>query len=139
MNNVQLVGRLVRDIDCQIRGNNLMVGRFTIAVNRRTKSEADFISCVAFGRTAEVLRDYTHKGSRIGIVGRIQTGSYKANDGKTVYTTDVVCETAELLDSKGASAPTQAAPKAEGKPQYDIPPNLPDGFYEYDDGDQIPF
>lgn len=110
MNKVILMGRLTRDPD--IRGGqsdgSTTVARFTLAVDRRFKREgndqtADFISCVAFGRTADFMERYTHQGTKLVIEGRIQTGSYTGRDGNKVYTTDVVAENVEFAESKAAS------------------------------------
>lgn len=127
MNNVALIGRLTKDIDIRVNANNLTIGRFTLAVNRMKKEDgADFVGCVAFGKTAEILQRYTAKGSQIGIIGRIQTGSYD-KDGRTVYTTDIICERVELLGSKK---------EAQEKPAE---PAYMDGFKEMDDDDGSPF
>lgn len=110
MNSVSIVGRLTREPDVRYTGgeNPMAIARFTVAVDRRIKKEneatADFISCVAFGKTAEFIERYFFKGNRIGINGRIQTGSYQNNDGKTVYTTDVYVENCEFVESKNQSS-----------------------------------
>lgn len=106
MNKVVIVGRLTRDPD--VRRSNTTdqtaIARFTLAVDRKYKRngepDADFISCVAFGKTAEFCEKYFSKGAKIGACGRIQTGSYKDKDNKTVYTTDVVLEEVEFGESK---------------------------------------
>ena len=92
MNKVVLVGRLTRDPEVRSSSNGMQNARFSVAVNRNFKNkeggyDADFISCVAFGRTAEFIGKYFKKGSMIGIEGRIQTGSYDAQDGTKRYTT----------------------------------------------------
>ncbi len=110
MNKVILMGRLTRDPDVRYSQNDsqISVARFTLAVDRRFKRDADqtadFISCVAFGRTAEFFRDYIRQGTKICLEGRIQTGSYTRQDGQKVYTTDVVVENAEFAESKAASS-----------------------------------
>ncbi len=107
MNKVILIGRLTRDPE--IRHNqDKLIGRFTLAVDRRYKKDgseqnADFINCVAFGKTAEFLEKYVHKGTKLVVCGRIQTGSYTNKDGNKVYTTDVVVEECEFAESKAAS------------------------------------
>lgn len=105
MNIVTLVGRITRDVE--LHNNNTAVAKFSVAVDRRFKKEgeptADFINCVAFGKTAEIIEKYFKKGSRIGVVGRIQTGSYTNKDGNKVYTTDVVVDGFDFLDSKSGS------------------------------------
>ncbi|HIT13753.1 MAG TPA: single-stranded DNA-binding protein [Candidatus Scatomonas merdigallinarum] len=110
MNKVILMGRLTRDPDIRYSAgeNSTAVARYTLAVDRRFRRDgeqtADFISCVAFGRTAEFAEKYFHQGIRIVISGRIQTGSYTNRDGVKVYTTDVVVEEQEFAESKSASA-----------------------------------
>ena len=104
MNSVQLVGRLTRDPEVRYTDGGLSVARFSLAVDRRFKNEngptADFPGCIAFGKTAEFIEKYFKKGMRIGIQGRIQTGQYTNNDGNKVYTTDVVVENCEFVESK---------------------------------------
>ena len=97
MNKVILMGRLTRDPDIRYsQGENSMaIARYSLAVDRRFKRDgeatADFINCVAFGRSAEFAEKYLRKGIKIAVTGRIQTGSYTNKDGVKVYTTDVVC------------------------------------------------
>lgn len=104
MNTVNLVGRFTRDPEIRYTDNGLSIARFSIAVDRRIKTDggaaADFISCIAFGKTAEFIEKYFGKGQRIGLSGRIQTGSYTNKDGNKVYTTDVVAENVEFVESK---------------------------------------
>ena len=108
MNSVQLVGRFTRDPDIRYTNGGSSIARFSLAVGRIYKQEngpdADFISCVAFGKTAEFIEKYFHKGQRIGVTGRIQTGSYINKDGQKVYTTDVIVEDQEFADSKNSSS-----------------------------------
>lgn len=108
MNQVQLVGRLTKDPSVRYTDGGNSIARFTVACDRRFKKEgqpdADFISCTAFGKTAEFVEKYFNKGQRIGLTGRIQTGSYDDSDGKKVYTTDVVVESVEFVESKGSSS-----------------------------------
>ncbi len=109
MNRVELMGRLARDPE--IRQGETMSARFTVAVSRRKKDETDFISCVAFGKTAELLDKYFHKGHRIGVSGRLLTGSYEKKDGTRVYTTDVVADEIDFIETKaeaGSAAPAKA-------------------------------
>ena len=113
MNKVILMGRLTRDPDIRYtQGDNPMcIARYTLAVDRRFSrnanndgNNADFISCVAFGKTAEFTEKYLKKGTKMAITGRIQTGSYTNKDGAKVYTTEVVVEDQEFAESKNASA-----------------------------------
>ena len=99
MNKVILMGRLTRDPEVRYStsgDNQLAIARYTLAVDRRFKRDgdqsADFIRCVAFGRSGEFAEKYFHQGTKIVAEGRIQTGSYQDKDGKTVYTTEVVVE-----------------------------------------------
>lgn len=112
MNVVTLIGRLTNDIELKYTPNGTAVGKFTLAVNRRVTNkngdrEADFIRCIVWNKVAENLANYTRKGSQIGIQGRIQTGSYENQQGQKVYTTDVVVENFDFLDTKkeGQSSP----------------------------------
>ena len=98
------VGRLTADPEIRVAAESQKtIARFRVAINRN-KKEADFINCVAFDKTAELLEKYFHKGDRIGIQGRIQTGSYTNKDGQTVYTTDVMVGSIEFLQDKKAEA-----------------------------------
>ncbi len=107
MNKVFLVGRLTRDPELRYTSSNLATMRCAIAVDRQFAREgeergADFINIVAFSNRAETMSKYLTKGSQIAIDGRIQTGSYDGADGKKVYTTDVVVENFQFLDTKGS-------------------------------------
>lgn len=128
MNKVQLVGRLTKDAEVRYsQGDSQMaIARFTVAVDRRGKNnEADFISCVAFGKTAEFVEKYFSKGNRIGICGHIQTGSYTDKDGKKVYTTDVIADEAEFVESKGVAAEqVKEQPKVDENGFMNIPDNI---------------
>ena len=129
MNNVSLVGRLTRDPEIKATNSGSTYARFSIAVDRRGKDAGtDFINIVAFGKTSEFIERYFRKGQRIGINGRIQTGSYEGKDGKKVYTFDVIAENVEFVESKSASASATPA-NADGFV------NIPDGLE--DDG--LPF
>ncbi|MCD7866830.1 MAG: single-stranded DNA-binding protein [Clostridiales bacterium] len=109
MNKVMLMGRLTRDPEIRYsQGESpVAIGRFTLAVDRKYKKDgeanADFVNCLSFGKTAEFAEKYFHKGIKIAITGRIQTGSYTNRDGQKVYTTDVVVEEQEFAESKAAS------------------------------------
>lgn len=110
MNKAILIGRMVRDAEIRWNQgeNQTCIARFTLAVNRKYakqgEKDADFISCIAFGKTAEFLERYGHKGVKFVVEGRIQTGSYTNRDGQKVYTTDVVVESIEFGESKSAAA-----------------------------------
>ena len=113
MNKVILIGRLTNDPDIRATNNGEFVAKFTLAVNRigakEGQQQADFINCVAFRNTAEFFRNYVHKGMKMAVEGRIQTGSYTNNEGRKVYTTDVFVERSEFAESRqqGQQAPPQ--------------------------------
>lgn len=111
MNKVILMGRLTRDPEVRYsQGDNSMaIARYSLAVDRRFKRDgdeqtADFINCVAFGKSGEFAEKYLHKGTKIVVVGRIQTGSFTNKDGQKVYTTDVVVEEQEFAESKNSGS-----------------------------------
>lgn len=114
MNSVNLTGRFTRDPEIRYTDGGSTVASFSVAVDRRFKADggpqADFIRCVAFGKTAEFAEKYFRKGQKIEITGRIQTGSYQNNDGQTVYTTDVVAEQVGFAESKSAQSTQGSAP-----------------------------
>lgn len=103
MNKVILIGRLTKDPELRFTaGSGMAVSRFTVAVNRQfKKDEADFINCVAFGKTAETISQYLTKGRQIAVIGSIRTGSYDAQDGTKRYTTDVAVDSFEFVGSNG--------------------------------------
>ena len=147
MNNVSLTGRFTRDPDIRYTDGGSTVARFTLACDRRYKQEggptADFISCVAFGKTAEFIEKYFLQGMKMELSGRIQTGSYTNQDGNKVYTTDVVAEQVGFAESKavseqhrnGNSASRQASPAADPELAADGFMSIPDGI----DDEELPF
>ena len=146
MNKVILMGRLTRDAEVRYSQGDAStaVARMSLAVDRRFKREgddqsADFINCVAFGRTAEFFERFGRKGTKFVVEGRIQTGSYTNKDGQRVYTTDVVVENVEFAESKA---------NGEGGNSGYVPNNRPtpsqaagDGFMNIPDGidEELPF
>lgn len=117
MNKVVLVGRLTRDPEARVTNDQkqMTVTRYTLAVDRRGRDAgADFIPCVSFGKSAEFAEKYFRKGMRIALDGRIQTGSYKDREGKTVYTTEVVVDNHEFAQNKSEN-------EYQGDPQYNAP------------------
>ena len=147
MNKVILMGRLTRDAEVRYtQGENPMcIARYTLAVDRRfsRKDEngqnADFISCVAFGKSGEFAEKYLHKGTKIAVTGRIQTGSYTNKDVVRVYTTEVVVEDQEFAESRNAQQQhSQDGGKADngsaGSGSMDGFMNIPDGIDE-----ELPF
>lgn len=150
MNKVILMGRLTRDPEVRYsQGDNSMaIARYTLAVDRRFRRNndgeqtADFIGCVAFGRSAEFAERYFRQGLKVVVTGRIQTGSYTNKDGQKVYTTDVVVEDQEFAESKAASESSGSgfrpvAPASAPAPAADAGDgfmNIPDGLEE-----ELPF
>ena len=134
MNKVILMGRLTRDPEVRYtQGDNAMaIARYSLAVDRRFKRDgepdADFINCVAFGKSGEFAEKYLKKGTKIAVVGRIQTGSYTNKDGQKVYTTDVVVEEQEFAESKnsGSSDNNQSAPANKDMGFMNIPDGIED-------------
>lgn len=128
MNKVILMGRLTRDPEVRYtQGTESMcIARYSLAVDRRGDNNADFINIIAFGKSGEFAEKYLHKGTKVLVTGRIQTGSYTNNDGKKVYTTDVVAEEQEFAESKNAS--NNGTPS--NKPEFDGFMNIPEGIDE---------
>ena len=127
MNEVILTGRLTRDPEQHGRGV-----KFTLAVDRFSGGEksADFIGCTAFGKTGELIMQYIQKGSKILVDGKISTGSYTKNDGAKVYTTDVIVNRVEFLESKKNLTQDNTTAVAGSDSFMDIPDDL---------GDTLPF
>ena len=132
MNSCVLVGRITKDIEIRKTQSGKSVVQFTLAVNRRGKDAgADFINCVAWEKTADVLAQYCHKGDRIGIVGRISTRSYDDKiTGKKVFLTEIMVDQFEFLSEPKKEEPKQEAPKQQYEPQRDllggtVPEDLP--------------
>lgn len=144
MNKVILMGRLTRDpeISYSQNANNTCIARYTLAVDRRFKQEggqeADFPSCVVFGKGAEFAEKYLHKGTKIVAIGRLETGSYTNREGVKVYTTTVVVEEQEFAESKAASqnnaGANQQQPAANNSSTDDGFMNIPDDIDE-----ELPF
>ena len=155
MNKVILMGRLTRNPEVRYSAgdNSMAIARYTLAVDRRFRrsddgNNADFIQCVAFGRSAEFAEKYFHQGLKVLVTGRIQTGSYTNRDGQKVYTTDVVVEDQEFAESKAASMANgdggyqnnyQPSAPAPSKPEPSAA--IGDGFMNIPDGidEELPF
>lgn len=103
INNVTLCGRITKDVELRVTQSGISVTQFTLAINRIFKNEngetqADFIQCVAWRHSAEFMKKYVKKGNLLGVTGRIQTRTYEDSEGRTVYVTEVVCDTVQLLE-----------------------------------------
>ena len=146
MNKVILMGRLTRDPEVRYSaGDNAMaIARYSIAVDRRGRNSgnneqtADFINCVAFGKSAEFAEKYLRKGTKMLVTGRIQTGSYTNKEGAKVYTTDVVVEEQEFAESKGSSENNGGYSGGSSAPASAA---AGDGFMNIPDGidEELPF
>lgn len=139
MNKVILTGRFTRDPEVRYTNDGTSIARFSIAVNRRFAKEgsdqkADFLNCIAFGKSAEFIEKYFFKGMKVDLSGRIQTGSYTNRDGQKVCTTDIVVEEIEFGESKGSN-------QSQQKPETPHPETDPDGFMSIPDGidEELPF
>ncbi len=139
MNRVDLVGRLTSDPSVrETTGEKpVKITNFTVACQRKFakdgQASADFIRCNAFGKTAENIEKFFHKGNRIAVTGRITTGQYKGKDGNTVYTTDVTVEDFEFVENKSAASvssteavSTPEVPKTETASFMDVPSGVDD-------------
>lgn len=129
-NTTVLVGRITKDVELRYSASGVAVARFTLAVNRTFKKEgeqqADFINIVTWRKTAENTANFCKKGSQIAVTGRIQTGSYEGQDGKRVYTTEVVAENVQFLEPKNANN----APNGNGNTNgYQQQQNAPQSNY----------
>lgn len=148
MNKVILIGRLVKDPEVKSTQSQISVCSFTLAVDRRSKNadgerQSDFLSCVAWRQQAEFLGKYFHKGSRVGIIGSLQSRSYDDQTGKKVYVTEVVVDEIEFVESKregaagnGGFEPQRSTPAMNPPPA----PTVDSGFYPtMDDDTTLPF
>lgn len=128
MNSVILIGRLTKDPETKT-SNDLMIVRYTLAVDRKKKGEADFIPCVCFGKTAEFAQKYLKKGTKVCVSGEIRTGSYEGKNGK-VYTTEICVNSHEFCGEKNQTV----------NPKGDTPKINFDGFLSDISGDEeLPF
>ena len=142
MNKVILMGRLTRDPEVRYsQGDSQMaIAKYTLAVDRRFQRNnsdgqtADFIGCTAFGKAGEFAEKYFHKGTKVAVTGRIQTGSYTNKDGQKVYTTEVVVEEQEFAESKNAGGSTGGSYQDAGAAPDDGFMNIAEGI-----DDEMPF
>ena len=147
MNKVILMGRLTRDPEVRYSAgeNSTAVARYTLAVDRRFRRNndgeqtADFIGCVAFGRSAEFAEKYFRQGLKVIVTGRIQTGSYTNKDGQRVYTTDVVVEDQEFAESKRASEEAAASAPSAPQPAAAAPTDAMPEPLPFAEDEEIPF
>lgn len=140
MNSVLLIGRLTKDMETRYTQSGTAKGTFTLAVDRNLSREkkaeaqannqptADFINIIAWGKVAEVLQEYLTKGKKVAVQGRIQTGSYEAQDGTRRYTTDIVASNIELLSYEENSQPARQKQQQQKEPTGD--PFLDDDYDE---------
>lgn len=104
INNFVGTGRTTKDIDLRYSSTGTAIANFTLAITRRfDKDKTDFLRCVAFKKTAELIAQYVKKGHQIGIEGSVQTGSYENGEGRTIYTTEIIVNNVQFLESKGGS------------------------------------
>ena len=139
MNKIILMGRLTAEPELKYssKDSSMAIARYTLAVDRRfvkkddpNAKQTDFIRCVSFGKAAEFSSKYFHKGQRVLVEGRIQTGSYTNKDGQKVYTTDIVLDSQEFADSK-----------ASGQGNASASDSVMDGFMNIPEGveEELPF
>lgn len=147
MNKVILMGRLTRDPEVRYSqgASNTAVARFSIAVDRRFKREgeadADFFNCTAFGKQAEFVEKYLHKGAKMLVEGRIQNDNYTNKDGQQVYSVRVMVDNLEFAESKNASVSGGDGGYTGGAPRREAPAPASDGFMNIPDGidEELPF
>lgn len=151
MNKVILMGRLTRDPEVRYSQgeSSLAIARYTLAVDRRfnranggdNQQTADFINCIAFGKSGEFAEKYFHKGTKLVVTGRIQTGSYTNKDGQTVYTTEVVAEDQEFAESKNSSGSDGGFVGGGSSKPTMVSNGTVDGFMNIPDGidEELPF
>lgn len=137
INTVALSGRLTKDPEVRRTQNNKAVSSFTIAVDRDYKNQdgtrtADFVNCVAWEKSAELLQSYCHKGDMIGVEGRVQTRNYQDRNGNRVYVTEILAHRLSFLgssrnnDSDGSSTPTNPTPQNNGATSQQNTPSQPE-------------
>ena len=149
MNKVILMGRLTRDPEIRYSqgASQTAVARFSIAVDRRFKRDgepdADFFNCTAFGKQAEFIERYLHKGTKIVVVGRIQNDNYTNKEGQMVYSVRVMVDEIEFAESKNAASQNGGYGGGDyaGGSQSPAPSGAGDGFMNIPDGidEELPF
>lgn len=132
MNKFIGIGRLVRDPEIRFsqgkNGEKVCVARFTLAIDRKSKVKAgeqncDFLNCIAFGKTAEFVEKYLKMGIKISTEGQVRTSSYTNKEGKKIYTTDIVADSIEFVESK-----KESQPQPQAQPQAQNFVSIPDGI-----------
>lgn len=135
-----LIGRLTKDPDVRVTQGGTSVARYGLAVDRQFKREgepdADFLNCVVFGKAADFAQNWLHKGMKIAVTGRIQTGSYTNQQGVKVFTTDIIIDSQEFCESKSANDHARA-----GTPEPADTSSVDDGFINIPDtiDEELPF
>lgn len=143
LNKVIIMGRLTKDPE--VRDGSTKTARFTLAVDRKFSKEkaTDYPTCVAFGKQAEFIERWLKKGTKVGVVGRLQTGSYTNKDGIKVYTTDIIVEEIEFCESKGAAKQTDDTvpvyTEADTQPPKNNVTQMPEWMQIAEDADDLPF
>lgn len=135
MNKAIMMGRLTKDPETRYTNGGKTIGKFSLAVDRRFKQEgqpdADFFNCVTFGKQAEFVEKFLHKGTKILISGQVQNNNYTNKDGQTVYSTQILIDEIEFAESKGAQAQQQPSESNSGQQEW---MNIPEGLVE-----ELPF
>lgn len=142
INNTVIVGRLTKDTELRYTGSGIAVASFTVAVERsytngNGERETDFINVIAWRKTAEIISNFTTKGSLVGITGRIQTRNYTNNEGRKVYITELVCENFQMLEPKSVTEARKenrgnhSAPNTNYNQSNQQKTNQPDGPVDY--------
>ena len=137
MNKVILMGRLVKNPDgkfVQVGQEQIAIAQYTLAVNRKQtkgqEQQADFITCKAFRSNAEFASKYLFKGTKVAVVGRLQTGSYTNKEGQKVYTTEVIVEEHHFAESKSASNTNNQANQSG---------DITGSFQSFEQDEELPF
>ncbi|PZX07916.1 single-strand binding protein [Psychrobacillus insolitus] len=144
INRIVLVGRLTKDVDLKYTPSGVAMARFTLAVNRtfsnsKGEKETDFINCQVWRKPAENAANYLSKGSLCGVEGRIQTGSYEGQDGKRVYTTDVVADSVQFLEPNKDKGKQNSSPTTQPQQNYQQSNQSADNQTNYTRVDNDPF
>lgn len=130
INKTILIGRITKDLDLRKTTSGASIIKFTLAVERNYKQNnqptADFINYVAMNKTAELMNQYLHKGSLVGVEGRIQTGNYENKEGLKIYTTEVIIDRIQFLEGKGIKQENEFKQKRETSEIFSFEDNTSD-------------